>query len=136
MSDQKISIGLYPACGTMKNNLVGSASLDFSLLVATPSGTVSGVVVIHQALPLTPSEIHVHVTGRLRTIIGSPFTKYLTLTGTYMQPCTPPAKCYVNEKFEAYLFLHDNWDGTGGFEYANHVSENLTVTSHPCFSKA
>jgi hypothetical protein len=125
--------GLYRACGTVGNaGMPGAPILHYSLLVDAPTGAVSGVVHITQAIAGSGSNISVNVKGQIRGLGFGPITKLVSLEGEYVQSVPPPAIGSYLGKLTAHLAVDNNWNGRGGFEYGpNHV-EDVPVKPTDC----
>ena len=126
-------VGLYRACGTVgKVGTPGAPILHYSLLVDAPTGTVSGMVHITQAIPGPGSNLPVMVKGHIRALGFGKITKLVVLEGEYYYSPPPPAIGTFQGKLTAHLAVDNSWDGQGGFEYGGHRVENVPVAHQDC----
>ncbi|BFM42402.1 hypothetical protein CFS9_10430 [Flavobacterium sp. CFS9] len=122
--------GAYLAKGTIGNvGTPGAPIASFSLVVVPSQHSVSGTVVITQAIPGPDSHIVVHVKGRIYAAGFGKITQVVSLSGQYVQSVPPPAIGSFLANFEAHLAIDNSWNGTGGFSYWNHHIENVPVKS-------
>ena len=128
MSD--LLTGAYLAKGTIGNvGLPGAPVASFSLVVVPSQHSVSGTVVITQAIQGPDSHIVVPVTGKIfATGIGK-ITQVVSLKGQYVHSVPPPAIGSFLANFDAHLAIDNEWNGTGGFSYFGHSVENVPVKS-------
>ncbi|WP_442266692.1 DUF1842 domain-containing protein [Tenacibaculum sp. ZS6-P6] len=118
----------YLAKGTIGNvGMPGAPIAQYSLVVSTEQETVSGIVEITQAID-SPT-IKVNVAGRLRHTGYGNITQIIDLKGEYVVSMTPPAIGSYLEKFEAYLDVDNDWNGTGGFSFGFQKVNNVPVKS-------
>ncbi|MFH7004426.1 DUF1842 domain-containing protein [Flavobacterium bizetiae] len=122
--------GAYLAKGTIGNvGTPGAPIATFSLVVVPSQHSVSGTVVITQAIPGPDSHIVVSVTGKIyATGIGN-VTQVVSLQGKYVHSVPPPAIGSFLANFDAHLAIDNAWNGNGGFSYFNHTVENVPVAS-------
>jgi hypothetical protein len=122
--------GAYLAKGTIGNvGTPGAPIATFSLVVVPSQHSVSGTVVITQAIPGPDSHIVVSVTGKIyATGIGN-VTQVVSLQGQYVHSVPPPAIGSFLANFDAHLAIDNAWNGKGGFSYFNHTVENVPVAS-------
>lgn len=120
--------GAYLAKGTIGNvGTPGAPIATFSLVVVPSQNSVSGTVVITQAVNGPDSHIVVPVKGRIYATGFGNFTKVVSLQGEYVQSFPPPAIGAFLAEFDAHLAIDNEWNGTGGFSYWRHSIENVPV---------
>nr|WP_199002261.1 DUF1842 domain-containing protein [Flavobacterium sp. ASV13] len=120
--------GAYLAKGTIGNvGTPGAPIATFSLVVVPSQNSVSGTVVITQAVNGPDSHIVVPVKGRIYATGFGNFTKVVSLQGEYVQSFPPPAIGAFLAEFDAHLAIDNAWNGTGGFSYWRHNVENVPV---------
>ena len=120
--------GAYLAKGTIGNvGTPGAPIATFSLVVVPSQHSVSGTVVITQAVNGPDSHIVVPVKGRIYATGFGNFTKVVSLQGEYVQSFPPPAIGAFLAEFDAHLAIDNEWNGTGGFSYWRHSIENVPV---------
>ncbi|SHM22376.1 DUF1842 domain-containing protein [Flavobacterium chilense] len=120
--------GAYLAKGTIGNvGTPGAPIATFSLVVVPSQNSVSGTVVITQAVNGPDSHIVVPVKGRIYATGFGNFTKVVSLQGEYVQSFPPPAIGAFLAEFDAHLAIDNEWNGTGGFSYWRHNVENVPV---------
>jgi len=126
MSD--LLAGAYLAKGTIGNvGMPGAPVASFSLVVVPSQHSVSGTVVITQAVQGPDSHIVVPVTGKIfATGIGN-VTQVVGLRGQYVHAVPPPAIGSFLANFDAHLAIDNEWNGTGGFSYFGHNVEDVPV---------
>lgn len=126
MSD--LLAGAYLAKGTIGNvGMPGAPVANFNLVVIPSQHSVSGTVIITQAISGPNSNIVVHVTGKIYATGLGKFTQVVTLNGEYTQCVPPPAiGCFLAE-FNAHMAIDGSWNGVGGFSYFQHDIENVPV---------
>jgi hypothetical protein len=128
MSD--LLAGAYLAKGTIGNvGTPGAPVASFSLVVVPSQHTVSGTVVITQAIQGPDSHIVVPVTGKIYATGFGKVTQVVSLKGQYVHSVPPPAIGSFLANFDAHLAIDNGWDGTGGFSYFGHIVENAPVKS-------
>lgn len=128
MSD--LLAGAYLAKGTIGNvGMPGAPIATFSLVVVPSQNSVSGTVVITQAISGPDSSIVVQVTGKIHGAGFGKITQLVSLQGQYVHSFPPPAIGSLLAKFDANLAIDNAWNGTGGFSYWNHNIENVPVTA-------
>jgi len=121
-------IGAYLVNGTMGNvGTPGAPIMHFSLVVVPSANTVSGTVEITQAIAHSGDIIIKNVKGVIRSTGYGNITKVVSLEGQYVQSVPPPAIGSFLANFSAHMAIDDNWDGKGGFTYANHDVEDVPV---------
>ncbi|KAF2513425.1 DUF1842 domain-containing protein [Flavobacterium foetidum] len=122
--------GAYLAKGTIGNvGTPGAPIATFSLVVVPSQHTVTGTVVITQAVQGPDSHIVVQVKGRIYSTGFGNFTQVVSLQGQYVQSFPPPAIGSFLADFNAHLAIDNAWNGTGGFSYYQHQIENVPVAS-------
>ena len=122
--------GAYLAEGTIGNvGMSGAPIATFSLVVVPSQHTVSGTVVITQAVNGPDSHIVVSVKGKIYATGFGQFTQVVSLHGQYVQSFTPPAIGSFLADFDAHFAIDNAWNGTGGFSYFNHQIENVPVAT-------
>lgn len=128
MSD--LLAGAYLAKGTIGNvGTPGAPIAAFSLVVVPSQNSVSGTVVITQAVSGPEGHIVIPVTGKIyATGIGN-YTKVVSLQGQYVQSVPPPAIGSFLADFNAHLAIDNEWNGKGGFSYWRHNIEDVAVKS-------
>ena len=90
MSD--LLAGAYLAKGTIGNvGMPGAPVATFSLVVVPSQNSVSGTVVITQAISGPDSHIVVPVTGKIYATGLGNVTKIVSLQGQYVHSVPPPA---------------------------------------------
>lgn len=118
--------GAYLASGTIGNvGTPGAPIASFSLVVVPSQHSVSGTVVITQAIPGPDSHIVVSVTGRIYAAGIEPYTQLVSLKGQYVQTFPAPAIGAFLADFDAHLAVNADWNGLGGFSYYQHHIENV-----------
>jgi hypothetical protein len=128
MSD--LLLGAYFAQGTIGNvGTPGAPIAKFSLVVVPSQHSVSGTVVITQAIPGPDSHIVVQVTGKIYGAGIGKVTQLVSLQGEYVHSVPPPKIGSFLAKFDAHLAIDNAWNGVGGFSYFNHVVENVPVAA-------
>lgn len=128
MSD--LLAGAYLAKGTIGNvGMPGAPIATFSLVVVPSQNSVSGTVIVTQAIQGPDSHIVVQVTGKIyATGIGN-VTKVVSLQGQYVHSVPPPAIGSFLANFDAHLAIDNAWNGNGGFSYYQHNVENVPVAA-------
>lgn len=122
--------GAYLAKGTIGNvGTPGAPIATFSLVVVPSQNTVTGTVVITQAVNGPDSHIVVQVKGKIYATGFGKYTKVVSLNGKYVQSVPPPALGAFLADFDAHFAVDNDWDGTGGFSYWHHHIENVPVKS-------
>ncbi|PZR12183.1 MAG: hypothetical protein DI539_20180 [Flavobacterium psychrophilum] len=120
-------IGAYLVNGTMGNvGMPGAPIMHFSLVVVPSTNSVSGTVEITQAI-LGGDIVVRNVTGTIRATGFGSVTQVVALEGQYVQSVPPPAIGSYLADFSAHMAIDNNWNGKGGFSYANHNVENVDV---------
>lgn len=128
MSD--LLAGAYLAKGTIGNvGTPGAPVATFSLVVVPSQHTVTGTVVIKQAVQGPDSHIVVQVKGRIYSTGFGQYTQVVSFNGQYVQSFPPPAIGSFLAEFSAHLAIDGAWNGTGGFSYYQHQIENVPVAS-------
>jgi hypothetical protein len=128
MSD--LLAGAYLAQGTIGNvGMPGAPIAKFSLVVVPSQHSVSGTVVITQAVGGPDSHIVVKVTGKIYATGLGKVTQVVSLHGQYVHSVPPPAIGSFLADFDAHLAIDGAWNGTGGFSYYQHNVENVPVTA-------
>jgi hypothetical protein len=128
MSD--LLAGAYLAKGTIGNvGMPGAPVASFSLVVVPSQHSVSGTVVITQAIQGPDSRIVVEVTGKIYSTGIGKVTQVVGLKGQYIHSVPPPAIGSFLANFDAHLAIDNEWNGTGGFSYFGHNVENVPVKS-------
>ena len=128
MSD--LLIGAYLAEGKIGNvGTPGAPIATFSLVVVPSQNSVSGTVVITQAVNGPDSHIVVQVKGKIYATGFGKYTKAVSLQGQYVQSFPPPAIGSFLADFDAHFAVDNEWNGTGGFLYWRHNIENVPVAS-------
>lgn len=128
MSD--LLAGAYLAKGTIGNvGMPGAPIATFSLVVVPSQNSVSGTVVITQAVNGPDSHIVVPVTGKIYATGLGQYTKVVSLQGQYVHSVPPPAIGSFLANFDAHLAVDNAWNGTGGFSYWTHTVENVPVAA-------
>lgn len=126
MSD--LLAGAYLAKGTIGNvGMAGAPIATFSLVVVPSQNSVSGTVVITQAINGPDSHIVIQVKGKVFATGFGNFTKAVNLQGQYVQSVAPPAIGSFLADFDAHLAIDNEWKGTGGFSYSKSQIENVPV---------
>ncbi|SEO53718.1 protein of unknown function [Flavobacterium sp. CF108] len=120
--------GAYLAKGTIGNvGTPGAPIASFSLVVVPSQNSVSGTVVVTQAINGPDSHIVVQVTGKIYATGFGQFTQVVSLQGKYVHTFPPPAIGAFLADFDAHLAIDGAWNGTGGFSYYEHNIENVPV---------
>jgi hypothetical protein len=128
MSD--LLAGAYLANGTIGNvGTPGAPIATFSLVVVPSQHSVSGTVVITQAVNGPDHHIIVPVKGKIYATGFGHFTKVVSLQGQYVQSFPPPEIGAFLADFDAHFAIDNAWNGTGGFSYYKHQIENVPVAS-------
>lgn len=128
MSD--LLAGAYLAKGTIGNvGTPGAPIATFNLVVVPSQHSVTGTVVITQAINGPDSRIVVNVTGKIFAAGLGKFTQLVSLQGQYVQVVPPPAIGAFLADFNAHMAIDASWNGTGGFSYWNHNVENVPVAA-------
>ncbi|RKR10825.1 uncharacterized protein DUF1842 [Flavobacterium sp. 90] len=128
MSD--LLAGAYLAQGTIGNvGTPGAPIAKFSLVVVPSQHSVTGTVVITQAIQGPDSHIVVNVTGKIYGAGIGKFTQLVSLHGEYVHSVAPPKIGSFLAKFDANLAIDNAWNGIGGFSYYQHNVENVPVTA-------
>ncbi|KUJ63639.1 hypothetical protein AR687_00180 [Flavobacteriaceae bacterium CRH] len=128
MSD--LLVGAYLANGTIGNvGTPGAPIAKFSLVVVPSQHTVTGTVVITQAISGPDSHIVVQVTGKIYSAGLGKYTQLVSLQGQYVQSFPPPAIGAFLADFDAHFAIDNAWNGIGGFSYYQHHIENVPVAS-------
>jgi hypothetical protein len=127
MSD--LLAGAYLAKGTIGNvGMPGAPIASFSLVVVPSQHSVTGTIVITQAIQGPDSHIVVNVKGKIYATGFGKVTQVIGLQGEYVHSVPPPAIGSFLAKFDAHLAIDSAWNGTGGFSYYQHTIENVPVT--------
>jgi hypothetical protein len=122
--------GAYLAQGTIGNvGMPGAPVASFSLVVVPSQNTVSGTVVITQAVQGPDGHIVVQVTGKMVATGFGNITKLVSLQGQYVHSVPPPAIGSFLADFNAHMAIDNAWNGTGGFSYWKNDIENVPVKS-------
>ena len=128
MSD--LLIGAYLAEGKIGNvGTPGAPIATFSLVVVPSQHTVSGTVVITQAINGPDNHIVIPVKGKIYSTGFGNFTQVVSLHGQYVQSFPPPAIGSFLADFDAHFAIDNAWNGTGGFSYYKHTIENVPVAT-------
>ena|SRR6218665_337245 len=126
MSD--LLAGAYLAKGTIGNvGTPGAPIATFSLVVVPSQNSVTGTVVITQAVNGPDSHIVVQVKGKIYATGLGQYTKVVSLQGQYVQSFPPPAIGSFLADFNAHLAIDNAWNGKGGFSYWRHNVEDVPV---------
>ena len=125
MSD--ILAGAYLAKGSMGSGLAGAPTATFSLVVVPSQHSVSGTVVITQAIQGPDSHLVIQVKGKIYSTGLGQYTQAVTLSGQYVHSVPPPAIGSFLADFNAHMAIDNSWNGTGGFSYWKHDIENVPV---------
>lgn len=121
-------IGAYLVNGKMGNvGMPGAPIMHFSLIVVPSTNSVSGTVEITQATA-SGNVVVRNVTGQIRATGYGKVTQVVSLSGQYVQSVPPPAIGSYLADFSANMAIDNDWNGSGGFSYANHDVENVPVT--------
>lgn len=127
---EDLLLGAYLAQGTIgKVGTPGAQIATFSLVVVPSQNTVSGTVVITQAVNGPNSRIVVQVKGKIYATGLGQYTKVVSLQGQYVQSFPPPAIGAFLADFDAHLAIDNAWNGTGGFSYYQNQIENVPVAA-------
>lgn len=122
--------GAYLAKGTIGNvGTPGAPIATFSLVVVPSQNSVTGTVVITQAVPGPSGHIVVQVKGKIYSAGLKEITQVVSLHGQYVQSFPPPAIGAFLADFDAHLAIDNEWNGVGGFSYYQHNIENVPVAS-------
>jgi hypothetical protein len=122
--------GAYLAKGTIGNvGTPGAPIATFSLVVVPSQHSVTGTVVITQAVKGPSTHIVVQVNGKIYSTGLGKYTQVLSLQGQYVQSFPPPAIGSFLADFDAHLAIDNEWNGVGGFSYYQHQIENVPVAS-------
>ncbi|MES2574657.1 MAG: DUF1842 domain-containing protein [Bacteroidota bacterium] len=122
--------GAYLAKGTIGNvGTPGAPIATFSLVVVPSQNSVTGTVVITQAVSGPDSHIVVQVKGKIYAAGLGKFTQVVSLQGQYVHSFPPPAIGAFLADFDAHLAVDNAWNGTGGFSYYQHNVENVPVAA-------
>lgn len=128
MSD--LLAGAYLAKGTIGNvGTPGAPIATFSLVVVPSQNSVSGTVVITQAVKGADSHIVVPVTGKIYATGFGSFTQVVSMRGQYVHSVPPPAIGSFLADFDAHLAIDNAWNGKGGFSYYQHQIDNVPVAA-------
>ena len=128
MSD--LLAGAYLAKGTIGNvGMPGAPIASFSLVVVPSQHSVTGTVVITQAIQGPDSHIVVNVKGKIYATGFGKVTQVVSLQGQYVHSVPPPAIGSFLANFDAHLAIDSAWNGTGGFSYYQHTVENVPVAA-------
>ena len=120
--------GAYLAKGTIGNvGTPGAPIATFSLVVVPSQNSVSGTVVVTQAISGPDGHIVVPVKGKIYATGFGQFTQVVSLQGQYVHSFPPPAIGAFLADFDAHLAIDGAWNGTGGFSYYQHNIENVPV---------
>lgn len=123
-------IGAYLAQGTIGNiGMPGAPIAHFNLVVIPSQNSVSGTVVITQAIQGSDSNITVNVTGKIYAAGLGQYTQLVSMSGQYVQTVPPPAIGAFLADFNAHMAIDNSWNGVGGFSYWQHDIENVPVKS-------
>ncbi|WP_316636381.1 DUF1842 domain-containing protein [uncultured Flavobacterium sp.] len=126
MSD--LLTGAYLAKGTIGNvGMPGAPIASFSLVVVPSQHSVTGTVIITQAIKGPDSHIVVHVKGKIYAAGLGKVTQLVSLHGQYVHSVPPPGIGSFLADFNAHLAIDNAWNGTGGFSYYLHNIENVPV---------
>ncbi|PLR22877.1 hypothetical protein SGCZBJ_17030 [Caulobacter zeae] len=103
----------------------GAPIVNLALTVDAPSGNVSGIAEISQAIVggnhRFPVSGHIYQTGFGQAEL------LVSLTGEFVYSVPPPAIGSFLAKFKAALVVDKSWNGKGGFDYLNVHVENVPV---------
>lgn len=123
-------IGAYLAQGTIGNvGMPGAPIAHFNLVVVPSEHSVSGTVIITQAIQGSNSNITVNVTGKIYAAGLGQYTQLVSMSGQYVQTVPPPAIGAFLADFNAHMAIDNSWNGVGGFSYWQHDIENVPVKS-------
>jgi hypothetical protein len=104
-------------CSIGNVGVPGAPVANFALVVTPTSHKVSGQVYITQAVPGGNYSGPVH--GTIYSSTAGELTQIVTLNGYIHQDTMP-----MEIPFSAHMGIAKDWQGTGGFEYANvHVED-------------
>jgi hypothetical protein len=122
-------VGLYLVNGTAGNvGLPGAPILQFSLLVNTTNGAVTGQAQLTQSIQGPLGDIHIsHLTGQVRHTGFGEFTKIVALQGDALISFPPPAIGHYLAPFSAHFAVEDAWSGVGGWTLGETHIENVPV---------
>jgi hypothetical protein len=122
-------IGLYLVNGVAGNEgMPGAPLLHFSLLVSTPTGTVTGQAEQTQAVAGPASKIHIgNITGHIRAAGLGKYTQLVTLQGSAVMSLPPPAIGSFLIPFHAHFAIDGAWTGVGGWSLGSHVVNDVPV---------
>jgi len=128
MSD--LLAGAYLANGTIGNvGTPGAPIAKFSLVVVPSQHSVTGTVVITQAVNGPDNHIVISVKGKIYATGFGNFTQVVSLHGQYVQSFPPPTIGSFLADFDAHFAIDNAWKGTGGFSYYKHIIENVPVAT-------
>jgi len=115
-------VGAYLVKGTIGNcGMPGAPIVHFALVVTPFNHQVTGSVQITQATQNGGYSGQVH--GTLYATGFGSVTQVVALTGSIHGDGPMPMEI----AFGAHLAINGDWNGTGGFEYANVHVENVPV---------
>jgi hypothetical protein len=124
----ELLVGAYLASGKIGNvGVPGAPIASFSLVVVPSQHSVSGTVVITQAVNGPNSRIVIQVTGKISATGFGKFTQVVALQGQYVQSFPPPAIGAFLADFDAHMAIDNAWNGAGGFSYWKEHIENVPV---------
>lgn len=121
-------IGAYLTKGTIGTDAPGAPTLQYSLVVVPSANSVSGTVVITQAIAGPLGRIvFPNVKGVIRKTGFGNVTQIVALEGEAVV-CVPPPGigCYLMQ-LSAHMAIDNSWHGTGGFTYGDRTVENAPV---------
>ena len=119
-------VGLYLVKVVVGNvGTPGAPIVNLALTVDAPSGNVSGIAEITQAVQggnhRFPVSGHIYHTGLGQDQL------LVALNGQFVYSVPPPAIGSFLAQFRAGLVVDKNWNGHGGFDYLNTHVDNVTV---------
>lgn len=120
------AIGLYLVKLEVGNaGTPGAPIVNLALTVDAPSGNVSGIAEISQAVlggkHRFPVSGHIYHTGFGQDQL------LVSLTGKFVYSVPPPAIGSFLADFKAALAVDRSWNGHGGFDYLNVHVDNVPV---------
>jgi hypothetical protein len=105
----------------------GAPVATFSLVVIPSKNSVSGRVLIKQALNIPDGDIDIKVEGKIHATGFGNFTKVVSLHGQYDQSFPSEKFGAFLADFDAHFVVDDDWNGTGGFSFYKNQIENVPV---------
>ncbi|TYQ19094.1 UNVERIFIED_ORG: uncharacterized protein DUF1842 [Zoogloea ramigera] len=121
-TEQNPLAGAYLVKGTIGNvGMPGAPIVNFALVVVPSTHSVTGSVHVTQAVQ--NGSYSGQVKGSIYATGFGDVTQVVGLTGVIH----PDGPSTVVLPFEAHLAINGEWNGTGGFNYANVHVENVPV---------